>query len=276
METKIETITPETAEVYLQHNPRNRNISSKRVSMYARSMRAGNWRLTHQGLAFNCDGSLKDGQHRLAAIVEAGVPVTMMVTRGLSDDAMMGIDLLRPRTFVDVFKTRGLDIDKASVAVARVLWQVYNEQVLGYGPRSLKSDADADTLLLFLEHHAEAIEFAMVNANKNGIKAAPVRAAIASAWWTADIERLTQFRDTLSSGVVDNVARDGAVLRLRDVLLNSPTLNGSTARREVYGRVCTALLAFIEERNLTKLYWRKDAIFKLPHVPGIELIGEEE
>ena len=37
----------------------------------ARDMKAGHWRLTHQGIAFDPAGVLIDGQHRLWAIVES-------------------------------------------------------------------------------------------------------------------------------------------------------------------------------------------------------------
>ena len=41
---------------------------------------------THQGIAFDENGVLQDGQHRLCAIVSANKPVDMMVTSGLSPD----------------------------------------------------------------------------------------------------------------------------------------------------------------------------------------------
>lgn len=275
METKVETITPTMAAKWLENNPRNRTVSKHRVGMYSRQMKHGHWRLTHQGIAFNCDGSLKDGQHRLAAIVESGVPVTMMVTRGLSNDAVGGIDLCRPRTFADVYRMRGMETTKTEVSLARRMWSIYCEQVLGYAKRQIRTDADADTLLAFINHHRDAISFALTDANKHGIKAAPVRAAIAAAWWTVDNERLAQFRTQLSTGVVDNASRDGAVLRIRDYLLNTVSTTGEMRAREIYGRTATALQAYLEGRNITKLFWRKDVVFWLPHVPGIALLGDE-
>ncbi len=49
----------------------NRPISLKTVNNYALTMLKGNWRHTHQGIAFNLDGHLSDGQHRLLALVQA-------------------------------------------------------------------------------------------------------------------------------------------------------------------------------------------------------------
>jgi hypothetical protein len=39
--------------------------------------------VTHQGIALDTDGVLIDGQHRLAAAVEADQPVDMLVITGV-------------------------------------------------------------------------------------------------------------------------------------------------------------------------------------------------
>ena len=52
----------------------------------------GDWQLTHQGIAFDTTGRLIDGQHRLHAIIEAGVPVQILVTRGCSASSFSILD----------------------------------------------------------------------------------------------------------------------------------------------------------------------------------------
>ncbi len=104
MESKIEKLTPEIAmEILDNHNPKNRSVSENTVQSYATDMRNGKWQMTHQGLAFDVNGNLLDGQHRLWAIVFAGVPVEMMVTRNLPVETKQGftmdaIDRNRVRT----------------------------------------------------------------------------------------------------------------------------------------------------------------------------------
>lgn len=84
-EIKIEwiEITPRTAKNWMAANTHNRNLREATVAAYARDMKSGNWLSTHQGIAFASDGTLLDGQHRLAAIIESGVTVRMLVTSGL-------------------------------------------------------------------------------------------------------------------------------------------------------------------------------------------------
>lgn len=76
-------ISPELAGRWLENNFRNRPLQPDVVQAYARDMRAGVWVATHQGVAFNDRDELIDGQHRLHAIVAAGITVRMMVTFGL-------------------------------------------------------------------------------------------------------------------------------------------------------------------------------------------------
>ena len=102
MTTRIETITPEVANEYLHSNVRcNRSVHSKVVSKYARDMKSGNFRITHQGIAFDSDGMLIDGQHRLMACVSSGTPFMSLVTRNIPKDVMVFVDRGASRSIHD-------------------------------------------------------------------------------------------------------------------------------------------------------------------------------
>lgn len=81
------TITPQVAQMMLEHNTHNRNLTESRAQAYARDMASGNWRYTGEGIKFGPDGTLLDGQTRLRAIVLSGVTITMPVWRGIDPDA---------------------------------------------------------------------------------------------------------------------------------------------------------------------------------------------
>ena len=99
--TEFINVTPRMAQDWLAFNKSNRRISLPVVEAYANDMRAGAWRLTHQGIGFADDGTLIDGQHRLHAIVKAGFPVMLAVTRGLSSAAQEVVDAQKPRSVSD-------------------------------------------------------------------------------------------------------------------------------------------------------------------------------
>ena len=81
----VETITPAMAEEYLRHNEHNprKTASRRQVESYARDMAAGKWFINGEPIVFDANGDLKNGQHRLMAIIKANVPVDMYVVRGV-------------------------------------------------------------------------------------------------------------------------------------------------------------------------------------------------
>lgn len=97
MNFTIETITPEKASEYLKKNICNRAMSPTYIKRYAKDMKQGNWTSNGVPIIFDADGILVDGQQRLHAIIEAGIPVEMVVCRGVGIDAFMTIDCGRHR-----------------------------------------------------------------------------------------------------------------------------------------------------------------------------------
>ena len=107
MKTKTEIITPAFAtEVLEKHNPRNRTISEGVVQIYATDMKHGRWTLTHQGIAFDENDDLIDGQHRLWAVIFSGKEIEMMVTRGIPlKEVKNGVELF-PMDSIDSGRIR--------------------------------------------------------------------------------------------------------------------------------------------------------------------------
>lgn len=103
----VETVTPEQAAAWLKTNVNNRPIREHTVRQYANDMRAGRWRLNGDPIRFNDGSGLIDGQHRLTAVVEAGVPIESVVIRGLGDDDKVTFDSGVKRNFSDILKFRG-------------------------------------------------------------------------------------------------------------------------------------------------------------------------
>ena len=102
MNSKVINVTPKMAEIWLEQNVHNnRPVRDAEVTKFARDMVAGNWKVTHQGIAFNEDGKLIDGQHRLWAVVQSGCTVPMLVWEGLPEEALHLIDSGLARTASD-------------------------------------------------------------------------------------------------------------------------------------------------------------------------------
>lgn len=118
MNARIETINPQKATEYLGLNiERNRRVRQTLVDALARDMRTGAFVATHQGIAFDTNGKLIDGQHRLHAIVASGKTVNMMVTRGVPASAIGKIDIGATRSISDAMKIKYPGGDPLSIAM---------------------------------------------------------------------------------------------------------------------------------------------------------------
>lgn len=119
MTVSFENITPVIAEEYLKVNKKNRTVKTKAVEDYARRIQQGEFKTTHQGIAFDTDGELIDGQHRLLAVIVSGKPARMMVSRGVPKDTISAVDRGVTRSVRDVLSI-GYDSTKDNLT-AKVL-----------------------------------------------------------------------------------------------------------------------------------------------------------
>lgn len=105
--TRLETITPSDAVRLLEHNKENRRLRIHDVRKYARDLAQGRWTLNNDAICITPSGRLINGQHRLEAIVEAGVPMTALVSRDMPDDTQHNMDGGARRTAADALHLTG-------------------------------------------------------------------------------------------------------------------------------------------------------------------------
>src|SRR3954447_16063377 len=110
----------------LDANTTNRPLSRTVVRAFAEAMSRGDWMVTHQGIAFDINGVLVDGQHRLAAIVEADVPVEMTVFTEVEEGTFDVLDTGKRRNAADVLAIEGEKSSTMLAAMVRTAWQSQN------------------------------------------------------------------------------------------------------------------------------------------------------
>lgn len=101
MKTEIVTVTPAKAEQWLERNNMNRPLRAAVVKGLVGAIQRGEWKLSHQGIAFGKSGRLLDGQHRLHAVIESGIAVPMMVTTDAADETFSVLDIGAKRSIAD-------------------------------------------------------------------------------------------------------------------------------------------------------------------------------
>jgi hypothetical protein len=118
----IVTVTPGLARDLLRTNTHNRKLRERAVGDYARDMAAGHWTLNGEAIKVASDGTVLDGQHRLRAVVVAGVDVDMFVIYGLDPATQETMDSGRKRSTGDVMGLRGEENATTLAAVLRRIW----------------------------------------------------------------------------------------------------------------------------------------------------------
>lgn len=104
---ELATITPAVATQWLEQNTSNRPLSKMTVHRFASDLKNNRWKITGEAIKFCEDGTLLDGQHRLAACVKADVPMTTIVVYGLPRETQDVMDSGKPRRLTDVMAMHG-------------------------------------------------------------------------------------------------------------------------------------------------------------------------
>lgn len=231
MYTEVDMVTPEMADEWLSEdvNQQNRPLSSDTVAFLARAIERGEWRLTHQGIAFDEDNKLIDGQHRLAAIRKAGLPVQVLITRGVPRSAFAVLDTGRKRTGRDAMALAG-EANGTHLAAALRGLHLYLEQP-DSGWSGSSSQVTHTQLLEILEEHPDmrhAISRGV--ALRKAIKITVTAAAI--GWYITSKERPDVNQTSWYEGLVTGAGLEvgDPRLTLRNTMLD---LAAGVKRRKI-------------------------------------------
>lgn len=165
---ELEKITPEIAKRYLGNNVRNRNLKQRLVEQLASDIKGGDFHVTHQGIAFDAENNLIDGQHRLSAIILADKPVQMYVTRGLHKEMMNVVDIGSKRTQADVLSIHGYGNSTTLSAAGQVYYSFLNRDLNSLANK--KRYVNNFKLLEFVKEHPELLKAVEVTHSNKRMK----------------------------------------------------------------------------------------------------------
>ncbi len=102
LDITVELIDPDMAEKLLQnHNSHNRCINKTALRKYVQDVKEGRWEFTHQAIAFDINGTLLDGQHRLQTVVSSKTPMFFLIVRNLPKKVGLVTDIHSKRRIGD-------------------------------------------------------------------------------------------------------------------------------------------------------------------------------
>lgn len=220
--TKMEfaAVGPELALKWLAKNAGNRPMNSELIKRYASDMRAGRWKTTFQGVAFDRAGYLLDGQHRLHAIIKADCVVQLAVFRDCDRETFDCLDIGKMRSVADVL---AIDDDESARTVAAI---ARNLSVFGYRERHV---TNAFVVQFARDHREELARYVPT--------AVRLTAACAAAFAFAATDQA--LRSTVASLLDDPGCREMEDLQ-RCVKLMSAN-SGNASQRARYDLAMTAI-----------------------------------
>lgn len=251
----IEQITPDQAFLILtERNPRNRNLRPQHVERYAEAMRRGEWQLNGETLKFDTRENLIDGQHRLAAVVEAGAPQRFMVVRGLAPETQDTVDDGSARTHGDVLAIHG---ERNANVLASAARNIYAYELIGIPIAHELPQMSRPTkqqILTVLDRHPDM----RAATNKKGILvlSGSQVSTLRYLFRTVNAEQADEFLALLHSG--EGLASDDPVLALRNRLIASQMATSRLPAKLVVGYTIRGFNAWRRGERLQRLQWGRD------------------
>jgi hypothetical protein len=268
IDVQVETISPFTAEQYLKRNTNNRTVSKAKLYELQTEIGEVGWRLLPDVIAFDTDGVLLNGQHRLTVISKGSRGVPMLVGRGFERTAMDSMDRGKKRNLGDTLSLRGEKYAQALGSVIRGLHQY--EKLHSFSPNGGgRSSATESVLLGYFYDEARpdlAIDLRRAVAqhygkNVFGISSTDLTIIMYCIEQAHGPDEATAFFSALRLG--ENLQQDNPVWHLRDRLMKSQQAQASNTRRnDLLSRKVTAALiikafnAWVQGDSVKNLRWR--------------------
>lgn len=166
MKSEIVNVTPQMASDWLQRNTDNRPLYRTVVNGIKAAMLRGEYMQTHQGIAFDENGILMDGQHRLTAISElSDGSFPMLVTWGIPREAFKVMDIGLKRSAADALRE-----DRRLVEAARLI------AAIGFNKRGSITPTQLIPIINRIRPHHDALTLFCGSRSKVW-SSAPIRAA---------------------------------------------------------------------------------------------------
>ncbi len=247
----VVTVTPAMAREWLDRDDwNNRPLNAQAVTRYARDMSRSEWYLNGEPLIFN-GTKLLDGQHRLAAVVAAGIPVKFAVIDNVDQDAFLTIDTGRKRTVSDTLVIAGEQNTAHMGATLQIFHHLYtfnNINSTSFDPSRM--DVARHIERLGSERIQESISYGRTVHRILG-GSASLYAALHLYLGIFHREQANTFFETLAEG--DGLYPGSPIRTLRNYLLNQRPGSTQSDRRKVAAVTITAWNARRRGYSLSRL-----------------------
>lgn len=257
-DSMIVDLTPRLARLLLTRVGDNRKPKRATILRYAATMRAGQWQLTHQGIAVSTRFEVIDGQHRLFAVVESGARIEVLAVRGVSQDAILVFDNGTARTDADSIRIHDIglkDLETIEVTTAKRMIRSCRKFMRPVSRADLRTFILKHRTMIQLAHGALWQEGRVPN-----VTHAEVNAVLARAAYACPRDVLISVGTFLANGKAPSEEFESLRL-LREWLLKATPKE----LRQRYGKTERALRGFLDKAKVDKrLTEAREELFPIP------------
>jgi len=241
---EVMDITPDMAKKILAHrNKNNRPIRYTHLEKLSDAIEKDEWKVTNQGIAFDADGNLIDGQHRLAAILQTRKTVKMMVATNMDANIFDVVDTGSKRSTGDALDILGSEHGRTVSAALKIYicYQKFPEKA--WSGAAIQQPSTSDVIAIYKDRQDEIEALLSVIKKKHrNFKCFSMSLGLVlsilllDAGWS-DMQ-IWQFWDCITLGA--NLPPDSVVLSFRN------QLSDPHFRKRHYGTQRYMLNAFIK------------------------------
>lgn len=259
-EVSIEIVDAEMAKEMLAAQINKRPMRAAWVREYADLMTRKKWGLSQDAIVVDIDGHLRNGQHRLQAIVDTGMAQYLVVLRGVSPEIDKNCDMGKRRTVKDL-----LEKPAAFCAAVRGFYSLPGNKlskvpvwVVEEGARRIGDIVDS---VVEICGGKQARVFRL----------APFQAAVARASCHLGMDLMREVVSVMRGDIHTGNPAWSACVKLIQSLGDSSYSGGQDSQRDVYLRVTSAIEAYANRRALGKIYATDRDRFPIP--PELRISG---
>lgn len=263
VQLSAEIITPEIATEMMTHNTSNRRLDDNRIQINARTIKELRWWLNGESIIFSKDGTLIDGQHRLTAIIKAGIPIASVVVRNVDYDAFSTIDSGKSRQASDVLCIQGVTNATKKAACIRRYQALHLNRVTRGGVRDGKSLANDEVNKFYLSNRElvdEAVKVSVSNGTTSFCFIQPALLAGLYLYLVKDKKHSGEMVADFIGKAFGNISTQSQTLKKLKELFAISKRNQrfrlSAATRDAY--ITKAWNAYVSKREMKRISWSPD------------------
>jgi hypothetical protein len=262
---KVVTVTPELAHEWLSRMPKNRRLKKTKIIHLGRLIAGDMYMLNGEAIKFDWNNELRDGQHRLHAVIAANKPIQTCVIYDLNPAAFATMDLGTRRSNGDFLYIDGEVNSKLLSGAALHIWR-YKSGLMATQSGNSPSYAEVKAILGM---YPEVREHVLYAEGMREILNPASCAAFRTLMFKANPQQAEEFFEALKTGA-NLLAGDPRLLLRERLLKNRATKKSKLHRNEEDALIIKAWNHFLAGETPKFLRWHSATNEAFPVIVGLD------